>query len=95
MLSQGAFENFERDRDGRGSFGTVINSIAYANSGLSVRCVGGRAPASAAPGIGIVIPDAASIRRAKPTAIHSSKELLQEWNWKEHYSGQPETRRYI
>ena len=24
-----------------------------------------------------------------------SKELLQEWNWKEHYSGQPENERYL
>src|SRR5215469_1756496 len=24
-----------------------------------------------------------------------SKELLQEWDWKEHYSGQPENERYL
>src|SRR5881628_4104401 len=24
-----------------------------------------------------------------------SEELLQEWDWKEHYSGQPETLRYL
>jgi cation diffusion facilitator CzcD-associated flavoprotein CzcO len=24
-----------------------------------------------------------------------SKELLQEWDWKEHFSGQPENERYL
>jgi hypothetical protein len=24
-----------------------------------------------------------------------SEELLQEWDWKEHYSGQPENERYL
>src|SRR4029453_4570681 len=24
-----------------------------------------------------------------------SEELLQEWNWQEHYAGQPETERYL
>src|SRR5579859_7899576 len=28
-------------------------------------------------------------------AYSFSKELLQEWNWKEHFSGQPENERYL
>ena len=50
---------------------------------------------SAAPGTGTAIPARASIRRAIPTAIRSRKELLQEWEWSEHFAGQPETLRYL
>ena len=53
------------------------------------------APVSAAPGTGTAIPAHASIRKAIPTATPSRRELLQEWNWSEHFSAQPETLRYL
>ena len=53
------------------------------------------APASAAPGTGTAIPARASIRRAIPTATPSRQELLDEWNWTEHFAPQPETLRYL
>ena len=37
----------------------------------------------------------ASIPRASPTATRSPPELLQEWDWKERFSGQPENLRYL
>ncbi len=53
------------------------------------------APASAAPGTGTAIPARASIPKATPTAYSFSQELLDEWNWTEHFAGQPETLRYL
>src|SRR6516165_9516693 len=50
------------------------------------------APPSAAPGTGTAIPAPASIRRAGPMATPS---LLEEWDWEEHFAGQPETERYL
>jgi hypothetical protein len=38
------------------------------------------------------VPVAALIRRVKPTA---TRFRLQEWDWKEHSSGQPENERYL
>jgi cation diffusion facilitator CzcD-associated flavoprotein CzcO len=46
---------------------------------------------SAAPGTGIGIPGRAS---SYSYGYSFSKELLQEWEWSEHFAGQPETLRY-
>ena len=55
------------------------------------RCACSRpAPASAAPGTGTAIRAPASIPRATPTAIPSRRSCCEEWNWKEHFAGQPE-----
>ena len=49
----------------------------------------------AAPGTGTATLGPASTPRATPTATPFSEELLQEWDWKELYSGQPENERYL
>ena len=53
------------------------------------------APASAAPGTGTATRAPASIPKATPTATRSPQELLDEWNWTEHFAPQPETLRYL
>ena len=53
------------------------------------------ATTSAAPGSGTATRAPASTPRASPTATPSPTELLQEWDWKEHFSGQPENLRYL
>ena len=52
-------------------------------------------PASAAPGTGTAILARASTRKAIPMAMPSSEELLQDWDWSEHFAAQPETLRYL
>ena len=49
---------------------------------------------SAAPGIGIATPGPGSILRVIPT-YSFSQELIDEWEWSEHFSGQPEIERYL
>ena len=53
------------------------------------------APASAAPGIGTTSRAPASIPKAGPMGISFSQELLEEWDWEEHFAAQPETERYL
>ena len=50
---------------------------------------------SAAPGTGTAIPARASIRKAIPTAIRFRRNCCEEWDWSEHFAGQPETLRYL
>ena len=49
----------------------------------------------AAPGIGIAIRDARFDSESYTYGYSFSEELLQEWDWKEYYSGQPENERYL
>ena len=49
---------------------------------------------SAAPGTGTAIPAPVSRFREPPRWLLLLKELLQEWEWSEHFAGQPETLRY-
>ena len=50
---------------------------------------------SAAPGTGIVIPGARFDSESYTYGYSFSKELLNEWHWKERFSAQPENLRYL
>ena len=50
---------------------------------------------SAAPGTGTATRARASIPKAGRYGYSFSKELLQEWDWKEHFSPQPDTLEYL
>ena len=52
------------------------------------------APASAGPGTGTVTPGARFDSESWTYGFSFSEELLQEWEWSEHFSAQPETLRY-
>ena len=63
-------------------------------AGFSAAC-SRRATASAAPGSGTATPAPGSTPRATPTATSSPQELFDEWEWQEHFAGQPEIERYL
>ena len=69
------------------------SSTGCANSACGCAC-SRPAPRSAAPGTGTAIPARASIPRAIPTATPSRRSCCDEWEWSEHFAGQPETLRY-
>ena len=50
---------------------------------------------SAAPGTGTAIPARGSNSESYSYGYSFSKELLAEWDWSEHFAGQPETLRYL
>ena len=52
-------------------------------------------PGSAAPGTGTATPAPAFDSESYTYGYSFSEELLQEWDWKEHYSSQPENERYL
>ena len=52
-------------------------------------------PTSAEPGTGTAIPAARFDSESYTYGYSFSKELLDEWHWKERFSGQPENLRYL
>ncbi len=62
--------------------------------GWTPRCSTPR-PTWAARGIGTVIPGARFDSESYTYGYSFSKELLNEWHWKERFSGQPENLRYL
>ena len=70
------------------------SSTGCANS-ASRRGYSKPAPASAAPGIGTAIPGARFDSESWTYGYSFSQELLDEWDWEEHFAGQPETERYL
>src|SRR5216683_4881597 len=89
----GAVENFDAIVIGGGVSG-LYQLYRLRELGLSVRCledgggVGGTWYWNRYPGCRF---DSES----ETYGYSFSKELLQEWDWKEHYSGQPENERYL
>ena len=76
------------------AFPASTSSIGFASSASGYGCSKPE-PGSAAPGTGTAIPAPGSIPRAGPTATLFPQELLDEWDWEEHFAGQPETERYL
>ena len=52
-------------------------------------------PTSAAPGTGTAIREPGSNSESYTYGYSFSRELLDEWHWKERFSGQPENLRYL
>ena len=93
-MTEGTKSHYEVIVIGAGVAG-IYQIKRLADLGVDATGAGGRRPTSAAPGTGTAIPAPASIRRATPTATPSREELLDEWHWKERFSGQPENLRYL
>src|ERR1700733_6010047 len=89
----GRVENFDAIGIGAGVSG-LYQLYRLRELGLSVRCIedGG--------GVGGTwywnrYPGGRFDSERESNGYTFSKELLQEWDWKEHYSGQPENERYL
>src|SRR5882762_11660938 len=93
ITNPGTIEEFDAIVIGAGVSG-LYQLYRLRDAGLKVRCVedGG--------GVGGTwywnrYPGCRFDSESETYGYSFSKELLQEWDWKEHYSGQPENERYL
>src|SRR6266704_705285 len=91
--AQGPIEQFDAIVIGAGVSG-LYQLYRLRELGLRVRCV------EDAGGVGGTwywnrYPGCRFDSESETYGYSFSKELLQEWDWKEHYSGQPENERYL
>ena len=72
-----------------------LPAVSRPGGGLLGQAARGRRAASAARGTGTATRRRGSTPRATPTRYLFSEELFEEWEWSEHFAGQPEIERYL